>query len=84
MAQVRPLAVRKSFSAPGYGRYFEGQLVRSDDPVVKGKEELFADVLDELGIEQATKNPGQKRAAKKPKPAAEPTQTVDEEPEDGL
>ena len=72
---VRALRARSSFSVGGVGRVYGGQLVRSDDPIVKGREQLFEDVNDVLEIvEQATKNPGQKRAVKKPaaEPAAKP------------
>lgn len=63
---VKPLRCARSF-AVGRQVVRKGDIYRSDDPIVKGREEFFVDVLDELGIEQATKNPGQKRAAKKPK-----------------
>jgi hypothetical protein len=41
-------------------------MVRSDDPAVKSHPDAFEAIDDVLGIEQAVKGPGQKRAAKKP------------------
>jgi hypothetical protein len=43
-----------------------GEIYRSDDPRVLGREFLFVDVYDLLGVEQATAVPGRKREAKKP------------------
>jgi hypothetical protein len=60
----------------GVGRVYDGQLVRSDDPIVKGRLHLFDDVDDVLGIvEQATKNPGQKRTAKRRAPVEPDVET---------
>jgi hypothetical protein len=88
---VRALRARSSFSVGGVGRVYDGQLVRSDNPIVKGREQLFEDVNDVLGIvEQATKSPGQKRNAAKPAPVEKPAASVSEsdssaapEPEEG-
>jgi hypothetical protein len=81
---VRALRARSSFSVGGVGRVYDGQLVRSDNPIVKGREQLFEDVNDVLGIvEQATKTPGQKRKAAKPAPANVSDSDSSEEPEEG-
>lgn len=58
--QLVPLRARVSFHA-GTRFVRRGQLVRSDDDVVKGREHLFADVNEGLGIEQATAAPGEVR-----------------------
>lgn len=63
---VVALRARTSF-AVGPDRVFRNQLVRSDNPIVEGREHLFAVVDEILGIEKATANPGERRAAKKPK-----------------
>jgi hypothetical protein len=65
---VRVLRAKQSFMLPGHPYpVAEGDLYRSDDPRVKGREQLFVDVYDYLGVEQATAQPGQKRKAAKPK-----------------
>jgi len=65
--QVRALRAKTTIAFSGSRRFiYEGDLVRSDDPAVKSHPDAFESVDDVLGIEQATKNPGQKRAAKKP------------------
>lgn len=57
---ARPLRARQAFHAAG--RFVRrGAVLRSDDPVVKGREHLFRDVNDDLGIEQATAAPGERR-----------------------
>ncbi len=63
---VVALRAKTSFAA-GPLRVVRGQLVRSDDEIVRGREHLFVNVDEMLGIEQATKNPGERRAAAKPK-----------------
>lgn len=57
---ARALCARQSFHV---GRRFipRGTVVRSDDPVIEGREHLFQDVNEELGIEQATAAPGERR-----------------------
>lgn len=62
------LVVKEPFGVaygPGQIRAFrKGQVVRSDDPVVKGRERFFEPAEDKLGIvpvEQATAAPGEVR-----------------------
>lgn len=75
---VRALRAKATIAFPG-GRFIrKGALVRSDDPAVKSHPEVFESVDDRLGIEQATANPGQKRAAAKPEVVA--AAEVDEDP----
>jgi len=75
--QVRALRAKTTIAFSGSRRFiYEGDLVRSDDPAVKSHPEAFELVDEALGIEQATKQPGQKRAAKKPAPAPEPAAEV--------
>lgn len=62
---VRALRARKTFAVPGSRSFRRGDLIRSDDPVVEGREDLFEDVLNKLGVEQATANPGERRNAAK-------------------
>jgi hypothetical protein len=66
------LKVRETFFASG--RVFpKGSTVDASDPVVAGRGHLFVD--DEpAGVEQATANPGELRAVKRParKRAAKP------------
>jgi hypothetical protein len=64
--QVRALRAKTTIAYPGGRFIYEGALVRSDDPAVKAQPDLFETIDDVLGIEQAVKNPGQKRAARKP------------------
>jgi hypothetical protein len=59
------------------GNIHKGDLVRSDVPFVKSNPDLFESVDDLLGIEQATKTPGVKRAAKKPAAKPEVADGVD-------
>jgi hypothetical protein len=67
--QVRALRAKTTIAFSGSRRFiYEGDLVRSDDPAVKSHPEAFELVDEALGIEQATKQPGQKRAARKPAP----------------
>lgn len=70
---VRAVRALSTFKVPGIGDVYQGDLFRTDDPLVKGREQLFEDVNNLLGIaEQATRNPGQKRAARNPAPVPEP------------
>jgi hypothetical protein len=67
MKQVRALRAKTTIAFPGSRRFiYQGDLIRSDDPAVKSYPDAFEAVDDILGIEQAVKSPGQKRAAKKP------------------
>ena len=55
----------------GNAKLTKGQLVNDDDPIVKGKEHLF-ESTEEVAIpmvEQATANPGQRRAVRRPRVA---------------
>ena len=58
MGQI--LRARTAF-AVGHKIVAAGALVDSDDPLVKGREGLFAPV-----VEQATAAPGERRAVKRP------------------
>jgi hypothetical protein len=81
--QVRALRAKTTIAYPGGRFIYEGALVRSDDPAVKAQPDLFETIDDVLGIEQAVKNPGQKRAARKPaapKPAEPVAVEVAEDP----
>jgi hypothetical protein len=73
--QVRALRAKTTIAFPGGRFIYEGDILRSDDPAVKAQPDLFESIDDVLGIEQATKAPGQKRAAKKP--VAKPVEVVD-------
>lgn len=65
--RVRAVYAKQDFHPIGRLAVVRGTLFRSDDPIVLKHPELFVDVNAELGIvEQATKNPGQKRSAKAP------------------
>ncbi len=72
------LVCRRGFTAAvkgGRPRVVKGgQLVAADDPVVKGREHLFAPVEDV--VEQATAAPGELRAVK-------PRQQPDDDPGGG-
>lgn len=68
---IRALKCVRSY-AVGRAVVRAGELKRSDDPVVKGHEAFFVDVLENLGVEQATANPGEGRTVKKaPRKSAE-------------
>ena len=86
--QVRALRAKTTIAFSGSRRFiYEGDLVRSDDPAVRSHPEAFESVDEALGIEQATKQPGQKRAARKPAaiPAAEVSESdSSEEVVDGV
>ena len=75
MKQVRALRARTTIAFPGGRFVYQGDTVRSDDPAVKSHPDAFESIDDLLGIEQATKQPGQKRAARKPAP--KPDEVVD-------
>jgi hypothetical protein len=63
----------------GYPEFVHaGESYRSDDPRVKGREQLFVDTYELLGVEQAMASPGRRRAAVKPK--AEPKVEPEVEP----
>jgi hypothetical protein len=66
MPKVRALRAKATIAYPGGRFIYEGALVRSDDPAVKAQPDMFEAIDDVLGIEQAVKNPGQKRVARKP------------------
>lgn len=57
------LVARKGFVIPGGRAIKAGQIVRSDDPCVKGRKGLFDDA--EVVVERATANPGELRVNKK-------------------
>lgn len=66
MAELR---ARESFFAfvKGISRQIRaGELVKNNDPVVKGREALFTDA-SESPVEQATAAPGEKRTVARPK-----------------
>jgi hypothetical protein len=78
MAVLRCLASFAFTETDGGDRvYAAGDLVDSNDPAVKGREDLFEPVEATIGrytnrrvVEQATAAPGEKRAAKSTKTAA--------------
>lgn len=63
------LRAREAFfvaTKSGYARQIqEGEMVESDDPIVKGREAYFIQVRIGDVVEQATAAPGEKRAVKK-------------------
>jgi hypothetical protein len=60
---VRPLRVRASITV-GDRHIRAGTLIRSDDPIVEGREHLLSDVMDDLGISSAKKPAAKKQAEK--------------------
>lgn len=76
---VKVLQALETFAVIGYPEFVHaGESYRSDDPRVKGREQLFVDTYELLGVEQATASPGRKRSAVKPK--VEPKVEVESEP----
>lgn len=74
------LRVREAFAVPqgGISRVMRpGDLVRDDDPIVKGREGLFEPIesavsRNEVRVEQATGAPGEKRSITPPAKKAAP------------
>ena len=82
MKRVVAVRAKTTIAFPGGRFVYQGDTLRSDDPAVKSHPEAFESVDDMLGIEQAVKTPGVKRAAKKPaakntEPEAEVADGVD-------
>jgi len=61
------LKANETFWVKSLNRHiYAGQVIRDDDPFVKGREHLFVSADDGLGpVESATAAPGEKRAVKK-------------------
>lgn len=78
MAKPRPLVAKNAFAVgrrvvkPIDARMLRERVVMSNDPIVKGREHLFTDLLDALGTEQATANPGERRTKPPKQPKADP------------
>lgn len=71
-----PLRAKETFFV-GNRKVAKGQLVNPKDPVAKGRAVLFEDTEKvEVPVEQATRNPGQKRAVSMPQ--AEPATEAEE------
>lgn len=66
MSDKKIVQARVTF-VTGIGVVKQGTVVYADDPVVKGREDLFEDLNDV--VERATAAPGEKRPAPAGKPA---------------
>lgn len=64
--RVRPVRATTDFAMPGQKFVRQGDLYRSDDPIVRKYPNQFEDVLAllDINVEKATRNPGQKRSVK--------------------
>jgi hypothetical protein len=72
--------------------YTVGQLVNANDPVIKGREDLFEDVETHMAdkaarqaprVEQATAEPGEKRSVSAARPAKKAAASKTEPKNDG-